>query len=258
MSLIIAAAQSISVPGDVSWNIAHQLRIGAVAAERGVQLLVFPELSLTGYELAIAGSKALRLDSSELNPLRDLATEAHMTVVAGAPVRNDQGELHIAALALHPGGRVSTYTKEHVHQSEAHVFTSGPGGPALLVENASVALAICADATHPQHAARAASRGADVYAASVMIDEAGYGRKMALLQGYAQEHKIAVLMANYSGVTGAEVSAGKSAIWSEDGQIVAASTGTEEALVIGRKHDGAWTGIVLPLSFSSATGTQAG
>jgi predicted amidohydrolase len=247
MSLIIAAAQSTSVPGDISRNVAHHVRIGTMAAERGAQLLVFPELSLTGYELTIARSKAVHPDSSDLDPLRHLAAHAHMTVVVGAPMLNDKDELHIAALAIHPGGTVSTYTKQYVHQSEEEVFTSGPGGPALLVEDATVALAICADATHPQHAASAAARGANVYAVGVMITEGGYARKAALLRNYALEHRMAVLMANYSGATGGEVSAGKSALWSEDGQLVAASTGTEEALVVGMRQNGSWNGIVSPL-----------
>ncbi|HJR33258.1 MAG TPA: nitrilase-related carbon-nitrogen hydrolase, partial [Pseudomonas sp.] len=47
-TLTIAAAQSISVAGDLAANIARHLRFMQVAAEQGVQLLVFPELSLTG------------------------------------------------------------------------------------------------------------------------------------------------------------------------------------------------------------------
>jgi len=247
MSLIIAAAQSTSFPGDVSRNVSHHLRFGFMAAERGAQLLIFPELSLTGYELTIARSNAVREDSSDLDPLRRLAADAQMTIVAGAPVVNDRNELHIAALAVCPDGSVLTYKKEHVHQSEEHVFTSGPGGPALLVEDATVALAICADATYPAHAAKAAARGANVYGVGVMIDEKGYDRKVALLSDYAREYRMAVLMANYSGVTGGELSAGKSALWSEDGQLVTASAGAEEALVIGVKKNAAWDAVVLPL-----------
>ena len=248
MSLIIAAAQSASVPGDISGNVTHHLRFGNMAAERGAQLLVFPELSLTGYELTTARSNALRPDSSDLNPLRHLATHAPMTVVVGTPMLDDHDELRIAAFAVRSDGSVLTYTKEYVHHSEEKVFRSGPGGPALLVEDATVALAICADAAHPEHAARAAARGATVYAVGVMITEDGYTRKAALLKNYALEHRMAVLMANYSGVTGGSVSAGKSALWSEDGQLVAASTGSEEALVVGMKQNGGWNGIVLPLS----------
>ena len=248
MSLIIAAAQPASIPGDIQRNVARHLRFGAIAAERGVQLLVFPELSLTGYELALARANAVRPDSPSLDPLRHLATSAHMTVVAGAPLLNGHDELYIAALAFRPDGSMSVYAKVYVHQSELHVFTPGLGGPMLQVGEANVALAICADAKHPRHAARAASSGANVYAVGAMIVEDEYAPKAALLKNYALEHKMAVLLSNYSGVTGGWESAGKSALWSEAGQLVAASTGTEEALVVGTKQNGVWNGIVLSLS----------
>jgi predicted amidohydrolase len=54
MNLVIAAAQCHSTVGNVTNNVAHHRRFGILAAECGVQLLVFPELSLTGYDLAIA------------------------------------------------------------------------------------------------------------------------------------------------------------------------------------------------------------
>lgn len=244
--LIVAAAQSASAAGDITGNAARHLRFAKLAAGHGVQILVFPELSLTGYELDLASSHAIHPDRPELALLRQFGMEARMTIVAGAPVRNGGGALNIAALAFRADGSVVTHTKEHVHQSEEHVFTSGPGGPLLPVEEASVALAICADASHPQHAAKAAAGGATLYAAGVMIDEEGHVRKTALLATYARRHGMAVLMANYSGTTGGYVSAGKSAIWSEDGTIAAASTGIEEALIVGIKSNGSWSGAVVP------------
>lgn len=247
VSLVIAAAQSSSVPGNIPQNVGRHLRFGAIAAERGVQLLVFPELSLAGYEPAIARSIAVRPDSPVLDPLRRLAEEAHMTIVAGAPALNQKGELHIAAFAIRPDGSVSVYTKEHLHPGEEAVFTPGEGGSVLRVEDANVALAICADTAHASHAAGAAARGANVYAAGVLITENGYVPDTVLLRSYALEHGMAVLMANHSGATGGWVPAGRSAIWSEDGEIVAASRGTQEALVAGTKRSGVWDGIVLPV-----------
>ena len=248
MGLIIAAAQSASIPGDIARNIACHVRIAAIAAEQATQLLVFPELSLTGYELSLARAHIIRPDAAELEPLRRLAREARMTISAGGPMLNDRGQLHITAFVFKPDGSIATHTKQHVHQSEEHVFTSGPGGPTLQVADASVALAICADASNPTHASNAAARGANAYAVGSMITEDAYARKTALLKNYAMEHRMAVLLANYSGVTGGEESAGKSAIWSEDGQLVAACRGTEEALVVGTKQDNHWMGEVVPLS----------
>jgi predicted amidohydrolase len=247
MTLIIAAAQSKSVPGDISQNVARHLRFAAIAAENGVRLLVFPELSLTGYEPAIARRNAVRPNASCLDPLRRLAQEADLTMVVGAPVLNEKDELHIGAFAIRPDGSEFTYTKQYLHAGEEKVFAPGEGGPVLEIEDAQVALAICADTTHAQHPASAAARGANVYAAGVLITEKGYATDTALLRRYAAEHKMAVLMANHSGVTGGWVSAGKSAVWSEDGRLVAASPGTEESLVICRKQDNRWDGAVLPV-----------
>ncbi len=246
-SLTIAAAQSKSVPGDIRANLAHHLRFARAAAGQGVQLLVFPELSLISYELALALSNAMQADDVRLDPLRDLTASTGMTIVVGAPLLQNENELHIAALVLNPGGTVSTYCKVHVHESELGVFEPGPGGMDMKVEAVQVALAICADATFPSHAAKAAKRGAKLYAVGAMITESCYARKTALLEGYARQHGLAVLLANYSGFTGEGVSAGKSAIWSENGELVAASIGNEEALVLGRKRGGVWQGTVIPM-----------
>jgi predicted amidohydrolase len=167
-----------------------------------------------------------------------------MTLVVGAPVLNEKDELQIAALAICPDGSVLAYTKEYLHPGEERVFVPGRGGPELRIEDAKVALAVCADTVHPKHPASAAARGANVYAASVLITENGYAPDAALLRQYALEHSMAVLMANHSGVTGEWAPAGKSTIWSEDGVLVAASVGTEEALVVGRKNAGKWQGTV--------------
>lgn len=53
-ALTLAAAQTISIPGDVPANIQRHLAFMQAAAQQGVQLLVFPELSLTGYEPSLA------------------------------------------------------------------------------------------------------------------------------------------------------------------------------------------------------------
>jgi predicted amidohydrolase len=252
-TLIVASAQSASDSGDISENLARHLRFGSVAAEHGVSLLVFPELSLTGYELALARSNAVDPHDSRLDSLRRLAAEARMTVVVGAPTLNDKGDLHIGALALRPDGSVLTYTKTYLGDGEEQFFAPGRGGPMLQVKDRTVAFAICADTTHPQHPASAAALGANVYAAGVLVSEDAYARDTALLRQYSLQHKLTVLMANHAGTTGGWVSAGKSAIWSEDGGLVAASQGTEEALVIARKRGQAWEGMVLAAPMFSAS-----
>lgn len=244
-SLTIAAAQSSSVPGDVESNVARHLTFAALAVERGVQLLVFPELSLTGYELTLARANALLPENATLEPLRQIARWGKITITAGAPVPGLRGAVHIGALVFRPDGSVTVHTKVHVHSSESHVFQPGSGGAPFPVASVTVALAICADVSNPQHAASAAAAGAKLYAAGAMIDAAGYPNKAKCLTAAAREHQMAVLLANYSGRTGGELSAGQSAIWQEDGSLVAASGETGDTLVIGVRKQGAWRGTVL-------------
>jgi len=122
MTLIIAAAQSTSIAGEIASNVVHHLRFGTIAAEHGAQLLVFPELSLTGYEPGVARLNAVCPEALVLDSLRCLAEGAHMTVVAGAPMLNDRDELYIAALAIRPDGSTLIYTKEYLHPGEEQTW----------------------------------------------------------------------------------------------------------------------------------------
>jgi predicted amidohydrolase len=244
---MIAAAQVTAVPGDLVANIQGHLQVATVAHEQGVHLLVFPELSLTGYELGLATACAIRPDDFRLNPLRDLARLLRITLVVGAPLLQSDGSLHISALIFHPDGASSTYAKQHVHSSEQPPFVSGNGGSLIPLEGDQVALAICRDASIPSHFQAAAASGATVYAASVMVDEESYPSKAMRLRQRAATHGIAVLLANYSGITGGVVSAGRSAIWSETGHLVAASPDASSALVVAHRAQNGWTGSVIAL-----------
>ena len=51
MKLKVGLAQMTPILGDVEANLELHLKIVEEAAESGVELLVFPELSLTGYRL---------------------------------------------------------------------------------------------------------------------------------------------------------------------------------------------------------------
>ena len=242
--LTIAAAQTTSIGGDIAANIAGHARVMAAAGDLGVQFLVFPELSLTGYEPAIARARTLEPDDARLDPLRSLAVRLGMAVVAGAPMASTNGRCRLAALAFLPDGSVSTYSKQHLHPGEEVFFEPGPGGELLRIGGETVALAICADANHPRHAASAASRGASVYAAGVVITEKGYAADAALFERYAAEHGMTCLMANYAGPTGGWYPAGKSAIWCAGGRRVVAAEG-KEALVVATRDNDEWRGAVV-------------
>ena len=245
---IFAIAQSASVAGDLNENMKRHLHFGELAAMQGAHFLLFPELSLCGYELALAGSCAVRVDAPELNPLRDLARDGQMTVVVGVPLKDDAGVLSLAALAFRPSGGRMVYAKQNLYGKEKEIFAPGCGGPDFAIGGLSIGLAICADVADPVHAAAAASRHVAIYAASVFASEAGYASDAALLAGYARQHSMTVMMANHSGTTGGSRSAGRSSLWAANGNLVAACEDDSETLLFG-KHTGnnAWEAWTVPV-----------
>ena len=245
-TLTIAAAQSISIAGDVKANISRHLRFMEEAAEYGVQFLVFPELSLTGYEIGLARELAIRTDDEVLMPLRDQAQRTGMIAIVGAPTfANESNDVFIGALVLGNDGGPDVYTKQHLHAGEQAVFSAGRCGVTVPVRETQVALAICADIVQPLHAAQAAQSKADMYAAGVLITEKAYPVEAELLRTYAAGHNMAVLMANHGAATGGWNPVGRSAFWAEGGRLVVAAPGAGDLLVIATRDSGQWSGKVV-------------
>ena len=236
-----AVAQSVAVRGDIGANVAGHVRLAQRAAAAGARLVLFPELALTGYEPGLAAQLALAPDDARLAPLRAVAAHAGIVIVTGAPLAT-AAKPAIAALSFLPDGAVEVYTKRHLHPGEETAFAPGTGGAGLFIGMAQVALAVCAEIAHPSHAAAAASGGAALYAASVLVSEQGYAADAALLQGHARTHRMPVAMANHGGPTGGWTSAGRSAVWDEAGGVVVAAEGAGECLLLARRTAGIWDG----------------
>ncbi|HYP77963.1 MAG TPA: carbon-nitrogen hydrolase family protein [Polyangiaceae bacterium] len=228
----VAAAQTIPVRGDVAANLAEHVRLMALAAERDVELLVFPELSLTGYELDLAFDLAFSEQDARLDELRELALSLAMTLVVGAPTRSEEG-LHIGAFIVSASGSLELYTKRRlgafrpevnphgvVPPAESSVFAAGVRDPLLSFAGHTAALAICADIGDPMHAVRAAARGADLLLASMFVIPADLATESTRLEGFARQHSLNVVFSNYGGPSGGLPAAGCSAIWSAQGKLL--------------------------------------
>ena len=244
-TLCLAAAQSASVRGDIAANVCDHLRYVRAAADAGADIVVFPELSLCGYELALLAECVLAPHDARLEPLREAAREYRLTIVAGAPLASGTVRPHIGAIVFRPDGSTTLHSKQYLHDGEQAYASAGPGGPLFAVAGEPLALAICADIANPRHPQAVASTRAALYAAAVLVSEAGYAADTALLQRYASEHGFAVLMANHAAPTGGWTPAGRSAFWAPGGEPVVAAPGAGECLVLARREADGWHGELL-------------
>jgi predicted amidohydrolase len=248
----LAAAQTRPVAGDVEANLEQHLRIAAAAAREGARVVVFSELSLIGYELGLAPELAFTENDARLAPLREAASGHGVTLVVGAPVRLGE-RLHIAAFIVTPGGGLDLYTKHHlgafpssaspdgiVPPAEATVFHPGERDPLVRVGDHLAAVAVCADIGRPAHPERAAARGATLYLASTFVIPADFPNDAANLARYAARHAMAVVFSNYGAATGGLPPAGRSAIWSPDGDLVVELEPAGAGLAIAIEDDAGW------------------
>jgi len=231
----IAVAQTCPVKGDVPANVAEHIRLARLAATEGAQLVVFPELSLTGYELPLADQLAFCSDDSRLTALREVAELSGITLVVGAPLRIDS-RLCIGAMILLPDRTIKCYTKRRlgtfptsaacdscdgsIPPPEPSVFQPGDHDPPVNVGDRTAAVAICADIGDPAHPQRAATRGAKIYLASMFVIPSDFDSETAKLSHYAAQHTMLTALANFGGPSGSLRSAGRSSIWSERGELL--------------------------------------
>lgn len=214
--LTIAVAQPLCVPYDVAANaVTH----AAAVRSAGARVVVFPELSLSGYEL---DAPAITVDDPRLAPIVEACAQAGSLALVGAPLQGEAGRSHIAMLAVAGTGATAAYHKMWLSTTESHRFTPG-GKPAVLdVDGWRLGLAICKDTGIPQHASDTAALGMDVYVAATLKSTGEAALQDERARRVAADHHVWVAVSSFAGSTGGGFThaAGRSSIWTCAGVIV--------------------------------------
>ena len=217
--LRIAAVQPSCIAYDIAANAAAHAH--AVSAARA-RVVVFPELSLTGYEL---DADAVALDDVMLAPLVEACAATGALALVGAPVEDVDGRAYIATLCIDGAGVRVAYRKSWVGDREATRFARGDGPTVLEVDGWRLGLGICRDTGAAQHTAGTAALGVDAYVAGLAHRPEELPEQEARAVVIARTCRAYVVFASFAGPTGDVFTetAGCSAIWSPDGLAVARS-----------------------------------
>lgn len=246
--MTIAAAQTIPKRSNIPANLADHIRLTNLAANYGAKLIVFPEMSITGYERELAKSLAFVPEDERLAALRALSQTQDIVILAGAPILLVTG-LHIGMFVLRPGFPDMVYTKQFLHDGEEKYFTPGINTDLQFnLDNEIVSLAICADITNPIHPTRAAELNTSLCIASIFYTTNGIDEGLNDLQSYAKNLSMNVLMSNFGGPSYDFMSAGESAFWTNSGELAGHFEGAGEGLLIMKKMDNTWEQKVLKTS----------
>ncbi len=239
-SITIAIAQTPSIKADIKANIKIHSKYIKKATQAGANLILFPELSLTGYEPKLSQKCSILPNDSCLKTLQQQAVQNNIIILAGAPVPDSGGKSNIANLCFFPDGSIDTHTKRYLHPGEEEYFVPGNHQIMISTNNHKIAQAICADFTNPQHSHDAAQNGATLYLAGAFITPKGYDKDAEILQSIATKYKIPVFLANHSEKTGGFDTAGKSAVWDNQGTLLVQIPDTRNALIIAALDQNKW------------------
>ncbi|MBP2473741.1 putative amidohydrolase [Crossiella equi] len=183
----------------------------------GARVVVFPELSLTGYEHT---APPVAEDSEALRPLVQACATTGSLALVGAPADG-----HIAVLAVDGGGARVVYRKMCLTEDEARHFRPGTAPAVLTVDGVRLGLAVCKDTGHPEQAEATAALGIDVYVAGVVQTADRTGVQHGRARAVAAKYDVWAATASFAGPTGEGITdtAGRSGIWRPGGELVVAA-----------------------------------
>lgn len=149
--ITIACGQFQPVFGNTAQNLAI---IESFTRKSNADLIVFPELSTSGYEIrnrTEVGELALDpAHSQEFHHLRALTRELNIHLVLGFPEKAEVKFFNSAAL-IEPSGKTTIYRKLHLFDREKNLFDRGDSPPPVI-ETAigKIGLMICFDWIFPE------------------------------------------------------------------------------------------------------------
>lgn len=215
----ICVAQTKPVKGNIEANILNHLTLIDQALEQQADVIVFPELSLTGYEPELADELAIDLDDSRLVPFQEISNTHKIVICVGVPTRSSKG-IHISLVIFQPNQERSLYSKQYLHEDEEPFFVPGPTDSGIIEMDQKIALAICYELTIPEHEICAAENEADIYIASVAKTAKGVEGASERLSNIAKANSMTVFMSNCVGPCDGDIAGGRSAVWDKKGGII--------------------------------------
>jgi len=229
--ITVGAAQIATVPEDIEANLETHLELIAQARAHGCDLLVFPELSLTGYTLSDRSFRLARSRHSKV--IRQIAEASQgLTTQFGFIEEGPAAQYYNATLAVRDGEIHHLHRKVNLPSygnldENKHFATGRFMETARLDDTWRYAILICADAWNPALVHLAAMNGATLLSvpisSSINAVEGEFSNPNGwdlAVRFYAMMYGMPVVMTNRVGTEGSNHFWGGSAIIDAHGRIV--------------------------------------
>jgi predicted amidohydrolase len=227
----VSVAQTRPFKGDIEKNIDCHKRLINLAIHYKAAIIIFPELSLTGYEPVLAKDLATTEDDDRFDVFQTLSDTSRITICVGMPMKNEASVM-ISMLIFSPRQPRQVYSKQYLHDDEVPYFVPGHSQVILNIDDLRIAPSICYESLVPEHAERAFEFGAEIYVASVAKAVAGVEKAARYFPEIVEKYFRFVLMANCVGMCDGFETVGKTSVWNNKGRLVAQLNSTNEGLLV--------------------------
>jgi predicted amidohydrolase len=232
----IAAAQISCALGDLDANVRKIADFSALAKKSGAALVLFPEMSDTGYSMPVIEKCARPRKEGAVTQLQEIARENSIAVVAGISEREAGSIFNAQAFIDADGELLAKYRKTHLVTAapldERVCLSPGNEFVTAKIDKFNVALSICYDLRFPEMARTlVVKHGANVIVNSSAwpVVRAEHLRILALAR--AVENQSYFIIANRVGTDDGVTLCGGSLIVDPSGKILASASSDCEELI---------------------------
>lgn len=207
------------------------------AADKKADIVVFPEMNLTGYATGpkIAGYARV-VDNSLIQRFQNMSDQLNLSILAGLAEKSDTPKKAFAShLVFIPGAGSGKYQKLHIAPSEQELFIPGFTIPVFAHAGIRFGIQLCYDAHFPELSTAMAMQGADLivlpHASPRGTPEEKHTSWMRHLPARAFDNGVFIAAVNQAGDNGAGLDfPGLSLVIGPDGYIVERSTACNNPL----------------------------
>jgi len=215
----------------------------AEAKANGADLLIMPEMYLSGYNIGPLNARRLAVTAEGLVPARDIAKTQGIALVFGYPEKVGDAVANAAVLIGPDGEVLLNYRKSHLFGDLDRAMFKHVGAefPVAKLGGYSIGLLICYDIEFPEPARRIALAGADILLVPTAQMEPYEQVAKYVIPARAYENQIYVAYANHSGADDGLRYIGLSSICGPDGAVLAAAGRGEDMIyaVCDTRHQAA-------------------
>ena len=164
--ITMAMVQFNSSLQQVPSNIERAISFVEQAASKGADLIVFPELFTTGYDMEVIGDDydmlGESIDGKTTALFSAAAKKNSINLVIPLPLKKENTLYNSAVIIDRQGNVVGNYDKTHLWQDEKSFFVCGDLYPVFEMDFGKLGVMICYDAGFPEVARMLALRGAEL------------------------------------------------------------------------------------------------